>query len=108
MPLMMSAVVDGTISLDRFLEVCCSNPARFLGLATSKGTLDVDSDADLVIWDLGTEREVRHSDLHDGVDYTPYEGLAVRAWPETIICGGRVAGSDLASGSGRFLKRTLR
>ena len=105
MPLMMSAVVEGRLSLDRFLDVCCSTPASSLGVAPQKGSLLVGSDADLVVWDLETEREVRHEDLHDGVDYTPYEGLTVAAWPETIIHRGQLIEPGSGSRSGRFLAR---
>ena len=107
MPLMMTAVADGRLPLHRVLELCCSKPAESLGIASNKGRLEVGSDADLVIWDMGSEREVRHSALHDRVDYTPYEGIAVMAWPETVIHRGRVVGPDPLPGSGRFLKRTL-
>jgi dihydropyrimidinase len=107
MPLMMSAVAEGRLSLNRVLELCCSNPAESLGIAPNKGRLEVGSDADLVIWDVGSEREVRHSALHDQVDYTPYEGVPVMAWPDTVIYRGRVVGPDPVPGSGRFLKRTV-
>jgi dihydropyrimidinase len=107
LPLMMSAVVDGRLSLDRFLDVCCSRPAKSLGIASKKGTVSVGSEADLLIWDLHSERKIRHDDLHDAVDYTPYEGLTVAAWPETIIHRGQVVEPGLSGGSGRFLERRI-
>ena len=108
LPLMMSAVVNGRLTLDRFLEVCCSRPAESLGISSTKGTINVGSDADLVIWDLHSEREVRHDDLHDAVDYTPYEGHTVAAWPQKIIHRGQVIEPGLSGGYGRFLKRRIR
>ena len=108
LPLMMSAVVTGRLTLDRFLEVCCSRPAESLGISSTKGTMNVGSDADLVIWDLHSEREVRHDDLHDAVDYTPYEGHTVAAWPQKIIYRGQVIEPGLSGGYGRFLKRRIR
>ena len=35
-------------------------------------------------------RRIRHADLHDGADYTPYEGMDVTGWPTTVVLGGRV------------------
>lgn len=107
LPLMMSAVADGRISLDRFVDLCCANPAASLGIAPRKGSLVVGADADLVVWRLGTDRTVRHRDLHDAVDYTPYEGMTVSAWPDTVIRAGEVVGSDIIPGSGRFLARRV-
>lgn len=106
MPLMMSAFVDGRLPLQRVLDLCCQVPAESLGVAPRKGTLDVGSEADLVIWDLGATRVVDHADLHDAVDYTPYEGLTVSAWPDTVVRAGQIVGPDLARGSGRFVGRT--
>ena len=50
----------------------------------------VGSDADLVIWDEG-ERTVRNAALHHDVDYTPYEGQRLRAWPALTLVGGAQA-----------------
>ena len=48
--------------------------------------------------------------LHDNVGYTPYEGMTLKGWPETVISRGRVAVSDgelhVEPGSGGFLERT--
>ena len=46
--------------------------------------------ADVAIWDPQVKRTIRHSELHDGADYSPYEGLEVTGWPTTVILGGRV------------------
>jgi dihydropyrimidinase len=63
----------------------------------------------LVIWD---EKDVviRNDALHHDVDYTPYEGMALRAWPGLTLCRGRVVwdGETPAAtdGWGRFLPCT--
>ena len=54
-----------------------------------KGTLQVGSDADVVIWDTSAERIISKGSLHDDLDYTPYEGKAVRGAVVRTILRGR-------------------
>jgi dihydropyrimidinase len=107
MPLMMSVVEEGRLTLERALEVCCTTPAQSLGVYPQKGALLPGSDADLVIWDTGVERTVRHGDLHDAVDYTPYEGLRVTAWPSQVVFRGQPVGRSSSPGSASYLKRRV-
>ena len=106
LPLLYSeGVLAGRISVNRFVELTSTNPAKAYGLHPRKGTIAIGSDADLVVWD---ERELtlRNADLHHNVDYTPYEGRALRAWPGLTIARGEVVwDGQLRSrpGRGRFL-----
>ena len=106
LPLLYSeGVLAGRMTLNRFVELTSTNPAKAYGLHPRKGTIAIGSDADLVIWD---ERELmlRNADLHHNVDYTPYEGQALRAWPGVTIAGGEVVWDGQfhsRSGRGRFL-----
>jgi dihydropyrimidinase len=97
------------ITLNRFVELVSTGPARMFGLYPAKGTVAVGSDADLVIWDPNAETTITNRALHHNVDYTLYEGMKVRGRPETvtlrggvIIEQGRYVGTP---GSGRFLPR---
>ncbi|NEJ22424.1 hypothetical protein GR247_19950 [Rhizobium leguminosarum] len=47
------------------------------------------ADADIAIWDPAIERTIRHADLHDGADYSPYEGIEITGWPITTIVAGK-------------------
>jgi dihydropyrimidinase len=107
MPLMMSAVEEGRLTLERALEACCTTPAQSLGVYPQKGALLPGSDADLVIWDTGVERTVHHRDLHDAVDYTPYEGLRVTTWPSQVLFRGQPVGRSSSPGSASYLKRQV-
>jgi len=106
LPLLYSeGVLGGRITLNRFVELTSTNPAKAYGLHPRKGTVAIGSDADLVIWD---ERELvlRNADLHHQVDYTPYEGRTLRAWPGVTIAGGEVVWDGRfhpRAGRGRFL-----
>jgi dihydropyrimidinase len=108
MPLLYSeGVLGGRITLEKFVELTSTNPAKAYGLHPRKGTIAIGSDADLVIWGEG-ERVVRNTDLHHAVDYTPYEGMMLAAWPALTLAGGEVVWDGKSfhprAGRGRFLR----
>ena len=80
----------GRITLQQFVELSATNAARIYGLYPAKGTIAIGSDADIAIWDPDREVEITNSILHHNVDYTPYEGMRVRGWPETVLSRGEV------------------
>lgn len=109
MPLLFSeGVLSGRLSLQDFVALTATNAARLYGLYPRKGTVAVGSDADLVIWDTGTARTIRNADLHHAVDYTPYEGRELKAWPATTLLRGQVVWDGQhflgKAGQGRFLR----
>jgi dihydropyrimidinase len=103
-------VLAGRLTLERWVQVCSTAPARIMGLYPQKGVLVPGADADLVVFD--PEREVTLSTgvLHEHVDYTPYEGLVLRGYPELTLARGQVIveGGQFVGrrGSGRFLRRS--
>jgi dihydropyrimidinase len=108
MPLLYSeGVLGGRITLNRFVELTATNPAKAYGLHPRKGTIAVGADADLVIWEEGA-RTIRNADLHHAVDYTPYEGHQLRAWPALTLLRGDVVWDGQAfsgrAGHGKFLR----
>jgi dihydropyrimidinase len=107
LPLLYSeGVLAGRITLQKFVELTSTNPAKAYGLHPRKGTIAVGSDADLVVWD---EREftLRNGQLHHAVDYTPYEGMKLKAWPALTLSHGEVVwdGKEFTGkpGRGKFL-----
>jgi dihydropyrimidinase len=84
-------VATGRIDVARFAALTATNHARTYGLYPRKGAIAVGSDADLAIWDPEARRTIRHADLHDACDYTPYEGFEAQGWPVTVILRGQVA-----------------
>ena len=108
LPLLMSeGVLKGRIDAHRFVSVTSTGPAQMYGLFPRKGTIAPGSDADLVIWDTETEFMLTNDRLHHNVDYTPYEGIKLQAWPATVLSRGRVVaenGECIATrGDGEFL-----
>jgi len=109
LPLLFShGVLDGRITINRFVELTSTNPAKAYGLHPRKGTIAVGADADLVVWGT-TPRAIRNADLHHAVDYTPYEGIEVKAWPALTLARGEVVWDGERfhprAGRGEFLRR---
>jgi dihydropyrimidinase len=105
-------VVEGRLSLNRFVELTSTEAAKTFGMFPKKGTIAVGSDADIVIFDpekrqtISADNPATH---HMRVDYSAYEGFEVQGWSETVISRGRVIvdkGSLVTEGGGQFLKRT--
>ena len=100
-------MLDGRITINRFVELTSTNPAKAYGLHPRKGTIAIGADADLVVWDAAP-RQIRNADLHHAVDYTPYEGIEVKAWPALTLTRGEVVwdGKNFhpRAGRGQFLK----
>ena len=113
----MSLVYDGgvrtgRISLNRFVELTSTSPAKIFGLFPRKGTIAPGSDADIVIFDPEKKMRLSQKTLHMNVDYNPYEGREVVGVTDTVISRGRViiqGGKFVArAGSGSFIKRASR
>jgi dihydropyrimidinase len=106
LPLLFSeGVGKGRIDIARFVALTATNPARTYGLYPRKGTIAVGSDADIAIWDAGRDVTITNDMLHHNVDYTPYEGMTVRGWPETVLSRGEiiVRDGDVVCNEGRGL-----
>jgi dihydropyrimidinase len=113
----MSLVYDGgvrsgRISLNRFVQLCCTAPAKIMGLFPHKGTIAVGSDADIVVFDPEKTMTLSVKSLHMNVDYNPYEGRTVTGVTETVLSRGRVIienGTFVGkAGAGSFLRRATR
>ncbi len=110
LPLIFSAgVATGRITINRFVELVATNPAKIMGLYPRKGVLEVGADADLVLWNRDIERKVSVQGLHQKCDYTPFEGLTVKGWPVLTMVRGAVIvnnGTFAADkGFGQFIER---
>jgi len=105
-------VSHGHISLNRFVELTSTAPAKIFGLFPRKGTLAVGSDADIVIFDPDHEETISYFNEkthHMNIDYNAYEGFKVKGFTETVLSRGKVIienGNYVGRpGDGRFVKR---
>ena len=105
-------VREGRISLNRFVELTSTSPAKIFGLFPRKGTIAPGSDADIVIFDPNRTVTLAAETLHMKVDYNPYEGRRVTGAADTVLSRGRVVieNGQFAgrAGRGSFLKRRAR
>ena len=110
MELLYSEGVDkGRITLNKFVEVACTNPARIFGMFPRKGTIAPGTDADILLFDPRHKHTFSAATHHMNVDYSAYEGWEVTGKVRTVILRGRVAidnGQCLVDkGYGQFIKR---
>ncbi len=101
-------VRTGRLTLNQWVDTCCTTPARLVGLQ-GKGDIVVGYDADLVIFDPDLSLTVSTETLHEQVDWTPYQGLIMEGWPSTTISRGEIIVQDGVflgqPGRGRFAPR---
>lgn len=104
-------VRKGRITLGQLVALTSTNTAKLMGLFPTKGTIQVGSDADLVVLDPELERSISAADLHMQTDYTPFDGMQVTGWPVLTISRGNVIveeGSFTGSRSrGRYIPRRI-
>jgi len=102
-------VSQGRLSVNRFVELVSTTPAKLFGLYPRKGTIAVGSDADLVIFDPNRKHTISAKTHHMRVDYSMFEGIEVTGMPSMVISHGKVIvdGDTFLgqAGSGTFLKR---
>jgi dihydropyrimidinase len=82
-------VRSGRLSLNQWVDLCCTTPARLVGF-TKKGHIGIGYDADLLIFDPDKQKTLSTNTLHEQVDWTPYEGLMLQGWPSMTMSRGRV------------------
>ncbi|MCY6369215.1 dihydropyrimidinase [Clostridium ganghwense] len=109
-PLMFSeGVMKGRISINRFVDVCCTTPAKIFGVYPKKGAIQVGADADIVLIDPNKEVTLTKDILHANVDYTAYEGIKLKGYPVLTMSRGKVIVKDNVfigeKGYGKFIKR---
>ncbi|MEM7115610.1 MAG: dihydropyrimidinase [Chloroflexota bacterium] len=92
----------GHLSLNRWVDLCATTPARRLGFQ-NKGHLGVGYDADVVVFDPERPFALSPNTLHENVDWTPYDDLTGRGWPMMAISRGRVIVESVDGENGRFV-----
>lgn len=112
LPLILSeGVHEGRISLERAAEVTSINTAKAWNIYPKKGSLQVGTDADLVVVDLDETKTVTPELLQSSADYSPYAGMEVTGWPTHTIVNGAVGyehGEVVADpGSGTHIDRPI-
>jgi len=104
--LLSEGINKGRLSYTRLLHVSSQNPAKIFGLYPRKGTIQIGSDADLVIIDPNREEKITSEMMFSKCEWTLYEGLTMKGVPEmTFVSGEQVYGDGkilIRPGHGRF------
>jgi dihydropyrimidinase len=111
MELLYQGVVNGEITLERWVETCCTTPARMFGL-DKKGRIEPGMDADILVWDPNGRTKLGINDKHHmNMDYSAWEGFEIDGKVDTVMSRGMVVmENDTFTGKvghGRYVKRGL-
>jgi dihydropyrimidinase len=102
----------GKLSLNRFVELTSTTPARLFGMYPKKGEIAPGSDADLVLWDPNAAHTISAQTHHMRVDYSMFEGFQVKGNARTVVSRGEVIVDNGQffgkAGRGNYLKREAR
>ncbi|WP_280385627.1 dihydropyrimidinase [Nocardia wallacei] len=110
MDLMYQGVVDGKITLERWVEITSTTPARMFGLYGRKGVLAPGADADIVVYDPDGHTSIGLGKTHHmNMDHSAWEGYEIDGRVDTVLSRGKVVvggGEYLGrKGDGRFVRR---
>jgi len=95
LPVLLSEGVDRrNLKIEDVVRVSSYTAAERFGFAGRKGTLRPGADADFSIITTGLARKVAPEDIPSIVNYSPYSDFTFSAWPDTVVCGGRVLVED--------------
>ncbi|WP_288757270.1 dihydroorotase [uncultured Brevundimonas sp.] len=92
-PLMLTHVANGRLSLERFIDLTSGGAQRVFGTA-NKGRMAVSYDADLTLVDLKAKRTITHDQQATRCGWTPFDGVEATGWPMATIVRGRVVMKD--------------
>lgn len=93
LPLLLAAVKNGRLGMERLVEMCSEAPARIFGLQ-GKGRIQVGADADMLMFTEGVTRRLQESELRSSAGWSPFVGREVGAPPQLVVVAGRIVAQD--------------
>lgn len=104
-----AGVNTGRLTPSEFVAITSTNTAKLFNIHPQKGTIQVGSDADIVVWDPAGSKTLSAKTQHSKGDFNIFEGRTVKGIPSHTISQGKVVFSngDLRAeqGAGRYIKR---
>jgi len=111
MDLIYQGVLQGEITLPRWVELCSTTPARMFGMYPKKGIIAPGSDADIVLYDPNASWTISVDNHHMNMDHSAWEGTEIQGHVDTVMSRGNVIIEDGAylgsKGDGRYQPRGL-
>jgi len=102
-------VGKNVLALNKFVALISTNPAKLFGLYPQKGTIEVGSDADIVIFDPNKKVTIDYKNLATKCDWSPFQGMKLKGYPEITISRGEIVAENGKFtgkvGRGKFVKR---
>jgi dihydroorotase len=92
-PVMLTHVNEGRLTLQRFVDLTSHGPNRVFGIAM-KGRIALGYDADFTIVDMKARRTIRSQDQATRAGWTPFDGFDAQGWPMATIIRGNVVMRD--------------
>ena len=111
MDLLFQGVLQGEISLQRWVQICSTTPARLFGLQGKKGVIAPGADADIVIYDPNKQHVLGVETHHMAIDHSAWEGVSVTGQAVSVLSRGNFVVQNREftgrQGHGKFLKRNI-
>jgi len=112
MDLLYQGVVDKQISLERWVEITATTPARMFGMYGKKGVIQPGADGDVVVYDPNGHTSIGYEKTHHmNMDHSAWEGFEIDGHVDTVLSRGKVVIDDNqylgTKGDGQFVKRGL-
>jgi len=111
MDLIYQGVLQGEITLPRWVELCATTPARMFGMYPQKGIIAPGSDADIVLYDPDASWTISVDNHHMNMDYSAWEGFEIQGKVDTVMSRGKVILEDGnytgTKGDGKYQPRGL-
>ena len=102
-------VNSGKLTPEEFVDITSTNAAKIFNIHPRKGTIQVNADADIVIWDPEATKTISVKTHHQNIDFNIFEGMEVKGLPSHTICNGVVkyANGELMveKNTGTYIKR---
>jgi allantoinase len=105
-PMMLNAVNEGKLTIQRLASVLSENPAKQFGVYPQKGSLQVGTDADITIVDLNKKHKINKEELHSKSKVTAFDGLEITGFPVSTIVRGKTVmkhGEIMGEPTGRLV-----
>jgi dihydroorotase-like cyclic amidohydrolase len=93
-PLLLDAVNNGKLTLDRVVSLVATRPAEAFGLKGTKGAIQIGADADLVVADMDSRWTITNDGVLSRCGWTPYDGREITASIDRTFVRGEEVFAD--------------